>query len=174
MRTQTRKKLTTPFLALLSIFVLTSLACSIGGLTLNRNSATVDVTLDQNQLDLIFNNVPAFTGASNDELLKQIDSVELHDGFIRIFGEATTPEGDVVNGSIDVKFDAQNDILDVEIIAVNIPGVDLNDTRIKEANQVLAKELSEVVTENNGEVLFKEADVSGGQLRLKVQVNYQN
>lgn len=174
MKTQTHKTFARPLLALLSIFVLTSLACSIGGLTFNRNSATVEVALDQDQLDLVFNNVPAFTDVSGDQLLKKIDHIELHDGFIRVFGEGTTPEGDDVSGSVDVSIGAQNDILDVEIIAVDIPGISLNDPRIQEANQVLEKELSEVVTETNGEVLFKEANVTGGKLQLKVQINYQN
>jgi hypothetical protein len=174
MQTNSRKQFTKLFIALFSIFIFTSMACSVGGLTLGKNSATVEVTLDQQKIDLIFNNLPDYSSMTDNQFLKKINDVKLHDGFIRIFGEGVTQDGKDVSGSVDVEVDAQNNVLIVEIIAVNIPGIDINDTRIENVNQVLAKELTEVVTETNGDVLFKKAEVAGGQLKMTVQVNYQN
>ena len=168
-----RKNPSYPLLGLVLILALTSLACTVGGVTLGKNSATVNVTLGQSQIDTIINNLPVYSEiGSGNQLLKKINSVELHDGYMRVFGEGTTPEGADVSGSVDVKVAAQDDALQVEIIAVNIPGVDLNDSRITEANQALAKELNEVITETSGDVSVKEAVVKEGSLQLKVLLNF--
>jgi hypothetical protein len=66
---------------------------------------------------------------------------------------------------------AENDVLKAQIVAVNIPGIDLNDHRIVEANQELEDELTHLVIHSHGDVLFKEVVVKEGVLRMKVQVN---
>jgi hypothetical protein len=160
-------------LALLAALLLPALACSLGGVTIGKDSATVDVTLKQDQVNELLKNEQA-TSSDPDRLLDKITSVEMHDGYMRIFGTGKTPAGDEVEGSFDVSLGAENDVLQVKIIAVDMPGVDMSDPRIEKTNTELEKELTESVTESNGEVQFKEASVTEGALNLKVQVNYQN
>lgn len=157
---------------LLSLLALTSLACSIGGLTLARNSATLDITLSDAQIDRMFARATLNDEASDDVIFRQITGIDILDGFIRVYGTAETADGAEVEGSYDVSIDAENDVLVVQIIDVDIPGVTLEDPRIVKANRELTKELSETVTESNGEVRFKEASVEDGELKLKVQVKF--
>lgn len=160
--------------ALLAVLVLVSLACTIGGLTLGKNSATIDINLTQDQVNAIFQKAAADNASSSNELLNNVTGAELHDGFIRLLGTAKAADGSEVNGSVDTRLTAQNDALNAQIIAVNIPGVDMTDPRVVQMNQQMASALSQSVTESNGEVLFKEATVTEGNLHLKIQVNLNN
>lgn len=174
MQTQTRK---TPFLlvaALLAALLLTSLACSLGTLTVGQRSATLDVHLNQDQVNQFFETVEVDNRPGHYNLLDKITRVEMHDGFIRVFGTETTSDGSVVSGYFDASLAAEDDLLKVQIIGVDIPGVQLSDPRIVEANQTLARELSRAAMAPDGEVQFKEASVSEGSLNMKVQVNYRN
>jgi len=152
---------------------LTSLACAIGGINIGKNSATIDVTLNQDQINQLLSNATVQADTSSDNsLLDKITSVEMHDGFIRTFGTKTQPDGTELSGSYDVSFGVENGALKVKIIAVDLPGVDLNDPRIVRANQEMEKGFTEMVTESNGDVLFKEAIVKDGVLKLTIQVNF--
>ena len=68
---------------------------------------------------------------------------------------------------------AANDSLTAQIIRVDIPGVDLNDPRIVQANQQLQSSLTKAVNETNGKVLVKSAAVQNGVLKISVQLNIQ-
>ena len=102
--------------------------------------------------------------------MEKITSVEIHDGFIRLFGEDLKTDGTSVPGSFDVSVGAADDELKVQIIAVDLPGVTLDDPRIVDANTEMARELSQCVRESNGDVMFKEASVSEAGLKLKMEV----
>ncbi len=174
MQTQTRK---TPFLAVaafLAVLLLTSLACSLGSLTVGQHSATLDVHLNEDQVNQFFENVEVDNRPDRYSLLDKITRVEMHDGFLRVFGTDTRSDGSVVSGYFDASLAAEDDLLKVQIIGVDVPGVELSDPRILEANQRLAEELSRAATAPEGEVQFQEASVSEGALNMKVQVNYQN
>ena len=154
----------------LVILILSSLSCSIGGLTLGKDSATVEVTLTEDRLNQIFSNAKSLNNSNPDNLLDKITSVELHDGYIRAFGEDTLADGSQVNGSFDVSLSAVDGQLQVQLIAVDIPNVDMNDPRIVDVNAELTKDLSTMVTDTNGSVTFKDTKVSEGLLTLTVQV----
>lgn len=159
--------------ALLAVLVLGSLACTIGGLTLDKNAATIDINLTQDQINTIIQKAVAENTDTANQLLDSITGVELHDGFVRALGTAKVSNGSEVSGSYDTSFTAANDVLVAKIIAVSIPGVSLTDPRIAQMNQQMADALSKSVTESNGEVLFKEATVKEGSFHLKIQVNLQ-
>jgi hypothetical protein len=157
---------------LLAILMLTVMACSFGGVTLQGNQALIDISLTQNQVNQIFANVTTETD-SNSMFLKKVTGVELHSGFIRVLGTYDKSDGTEANGSYDVALSAQNDALKAQITAVNVEGVSMNDPRIANANQQMSRALSEAVSEANGEVMFKEVNVTEGALKMKVQVNFQ-
>lgn len=169
MKSYTTHKQFLPFAVLFSILVITSLACTAGNISIGKDSATIDLTITENQLNDLFNNIST-NDTGSDRLLDKVTSVEMHDGYIRVFGEATNADGNKVTGSYDVSFGTENDALKVEIIAVDIEGVDMNDQRIVDANQELGTELAKSIKESNGDVLFKEAVVTEDALKLKVQV----
>ena len=156
----------------LSMLLIASLACSFSGL--KNKLTTVDITLTQDQVNSLFQNISVDTSSgSSADLITKVDHVEMHDGYIRVFGTATTQDGTETNGSFDVSIGAANDSLTAQIIRVDIPGVDLNDPRIVQANQQLQSSLTKAVNETNGKVLVKSAAVQNGVLKISVQLNIQ-
>jgi hypothetical protein len=100
-----------------------------------------------------------------------VTAVEIHDGFIRYIGTKTLADGSQAQGSFDLSVGAQNDMLKARIVAVDIPGVDLNDARILKANAEMEAELAEVLSDSSAQVLFKEVKATEGNLRLKLVVH---
>jgi hypothetical protein len=174
METQSNKIPVLIVAALLAALALGLLACSVGGLTLGKNSATIDINLTQDQINTILQKAMAENPDTSSELLDTVTGVELHDGFIRLLGTAKSSDGSEVNASYDTALTAENDALKAQVVAVNIPRVDLTDPRIVKMNQQMADMLGKSVTESKGDVLFKEANVTEGNLHLKVQINLQN
>jgi hypothetical protein len=173
MKLRTRKQSLFLIIVALAALALSSLACSMGGVTLGNNSALVDITLNQDEINQFLNRVEVNPDYSRDRLLDKISSIEMQDGFIRVLGSATQPDGSEVNGSFDVSFAAENDLLKVQVIAVNIPGIELSDPRIVKANQEITDGLTQSVRDSNGDVQYKEASVKDGVLKMKVQVNFK-
>ncbi len=152
------------------IIIMTTMACSMGGININQNKATINVTVTQDQVNRLLQNAEGEVTISNERLMEKITSVEMHAGFIRIFGEDLKTDGTSVPGSIDVSVGAEDDELKVQIIAVDLPGVTLDDPRIVDANVEMARELSQSVREANGDVVYKEASVSESGLKLKMEI----
>ena len=174
MNTQSRKNPVLMIAALLSIMVLSSLACSVGGMTIGKDAVVIDVTLNEDQMNKLIQNSNMQVSNSDDVLFDEVTKVEMNDGFVRVFGTAKNAAGDEISGSYDVSFAAENDMLLVKIIDVDVEGISLDDPRIVKANQEISDGLSKSVTDSNGEVMYKEAEVKDGVLRLKVQVNINN
>ena len=170
MQYRTQKILLKMMAAFLGALIVSSLACSIFGLTLGNDSATLEVTFTEDRLNQMFRNIRTLNNANPDNLLDKITSVELHEGYIRAFGEDTLPDGSLVKGSFDVSITAVDGKLKVELIAVDIPNVDMSDPRIVDLNTELAQDLSTMVTDTNGNVTFKDTRVSEELLTLTVQV----
>jgi hypothetical protein len=159
----------------LAVMLLATLACSIGGLTISGNSATVDITLNQDQVNKMLNSVQVNVVDQKDNLLDKVTAVEFHDGFVRTIGTATNSNGREVSGSYDISFTAANNVLAVKIIAVNIPGVSMDDPRIATTNQQISDGINKSISESNGNVMYKEASVTAADgLHLKVQENFTN
>jgi hypothetical protein len=161
---------------LLVVLLLTTLACSLGGISVGKNSATLDISLTQDQINTLFKNIDFQDQSSQGDLLTKVTGVEMHDGFIRVLGNATKKDSSVVNGSFDVSISAENDLLKAQIIAVDIPDVDISDPRIVNANEKMQEGLSKSAMENNSNnnpPKFKEAVIKDGVLKLKIEVDYQ-
>jgi len=155
---------------LLAAMIFATLACSFGGVTMDGNTATIDVTLNEDQVNQLFKSIDFQNDTNEEQWMDKITGVEMHDGVIRVLGSDTMADGTEINGSFDLSVTAENDMLKVQIVDVSIPGVDLNDPRIIEANQKMSEALTRTVTEANGEVKFKEAAAMEDALKLKVQV----
>lgn len=168
METSNKTKLV--ILAFLAVTLLTTMACGFGGISFSKGKATIDVTLTQDQVNKMIQQSNQNVEVSDDRLMEEIDRVEFHDGFIRVFGVDKKTNGTWDEGSIDFAVSAENDALKVKIIAVDLPGVTLDDPRIVNANQQIADAMTQSVNETNGEVLFKEVSVTETGLKLKLEV----
>lgn len=172
MQTTVRKSPFWLVAGLVGLLVLSTMACSFGGMTIGSNSAVIDVTLNEDEINKMIDHVTVEKNDPDFELLETVTSVEMMDGFIRVHGTTKDANGATVEGSYDAGVSVKDNILVVQIVNVDIPGIDLSDPRVEKVNQNLMEGLTKSVTESNGEVLYKEASVKDGVLRLKVQVNY--
>lgn len=165
-----KKKNQLIIVCLMAIVLLTSIACTMGGVTISKDKATIQINISEDQVNTMLQRSESNLGVSSEGLLKKIDSVEFHNGYIRVYGEDETPDGATVSGSYDISLMAEDGELKVQITAVNVPGVDLNDPRIVKANREFSQELSQSFRESNGEVLFKEVTLSEDGLIITLEI----
>jgi len=170
MKIPTRNRPVLLVMALMAFVTITSLACSLSGTT-----PVVNVTITQDELNSRSEHGPLhaefnLNGPCRD-LLDEVTSVELHDGFIRFLGTKHLVDGSTADGSLDLRLGAQNDMLQMEIIAVDIPNFALSDPCVAEFNQEAEQEMKRLVSDPEAQVLFKEVHVDEGVLKMKIQVN---
>jgi hypothetical protein len=104
-------------------------------------------------------------------VLDHATRVELHEGYIRFVVTKPQPDGSEVEGNLDLSLTAENAQLKAKVIAVDIPGIDLNDRCIVEANEEMEYAFTFMLEYTPGDVMFKEVTVEEGILRMKIQVN---
>jgi hypothetical protein len=104
-------------------------------------------------------------------LLDKVTKIELHDGFVRFIGTKHLEDGSTADGSLDLHLGAKNDVLQMEIIAVDIPDFDLTAPCITDFNKEAEQEMRQLVSDPEAQVLFKEVNVEEGVLKMKIQVN---
>lgn len=164
------KKSSIEIILILGTLILSSLACTMGGISFNGDKATVDVTLSEKELNELIASSTSKRTSDDSEMLKSVSRLEFNDGFIRVFGTMENSTGEEVNGNMDLAFRVSDDVLMVEITAVDFPGVTMDDPRVVKANREMAKALTESVTKSNGEVKYLEANVTEDGLHLKIEV----
>ena len=116
---------------------------------------------------------PSFTiGNHNfyDSLLDNVTRVDLRDGYLRFIGTHTQPDGSVTPGYIDLYMGAKDGKLTAKIIAVDIPGITMDDPLVVEINQEMKAEFSHAMGDADADVLFKEVRVTEEELYMKIQV----
>jgi hypothetical protein len=159
------------FVALtLAMLALITSACSFYPSRLGDVTQVVDITLDE---DLFSQQKPTFTLHGHnfwDGLLDDVTRLEFHDGYMRFIGTRNLPDGSRVDGSLDLSLSAENGALVARVIAVDIPGIELNDPLILEINQDLEADLSSMDFDPHSEVVFKEVKVTEEALQMKIQV----
>ena len=175
MNTPTRNRPVLLVMALLAFVTITSLACSISGIGIHGTSPVVDVIITQDVLNKPSEHGPMHTEFHLDgpcrDLLDEVTSIELHDGFIRFLGTKHLDDGSTADGTLDLRLDAKDNVLQMEIIAVDIPNFDLSDPCVAEFNQEAEQEMRRLVSDPEAQVLFKEVNVEEGVLKMKIQVN---
>jgi hypothetical protein len=196
MNTQTHKHPVLLIIAVLAMTALISSACSFSNVKVYTPApVVVDVTLYEDQFnDFSMNDGVRVTDGytvhftdhygvyltKNDgihltdhcqNVLDHATRVELHDGYIRFVGTKLQPDGSEVEGSLDLSLTAENAQLKAKVIAIDIPGIDLNNRCVIESNAELAYAFTHMLDYTPGDVLFKEVTVEEGVLRMKIQVN---
>lgn len=155
----------------LAMLALTTLACSFGGVRMRPHSPVVNITIYEEELNWFSLETGVNAGGNCDHLIDEVTRIELHDGFIRFIGEVYQEDGTDVNGSLDLSLGAENGQLKAEVIAVDIPGMDLNHYCIVRANRRLESAFKQMFSDTQGEILFKEVNVEEDYLKMKLQVN---
>jgi len=175
MNTPIRNRPVLLVMTLLAFVTITSLACSVSGIGIHGTTPEVNVTITQDELNSRSEHGPMHAEFHLDgpcrDLLDEVTSVELHDGFIRFLGTKHLKDGSTAEGSLDLRLGAKDNVLQMEIIAVDIPNFDLTDPCVAEFNQDAEQEMRRLVSDPEAQVLFKEVNVEEGVLKMKIQVN---
>ncbi len=94
----------------------------MGGLSFNGDKATVDRTLSETELNEMVATSASNKVADGEDMLKSVSRVEFNDGFVRVYGTMENSSGEEVKGNMEHAFSASEDVLMVEITAVDFPG----------------------------------------------------
>lgn len=121
--------------SLLLVLSLVLTACGMMSVSTEGGELTISVNVSETQVNRIIGNV--FRTDSQDEFLfEDVSSVDLMEpNVMRVFG--TTAEG--ASGSYDMTIAAEDESIKLEVIAVDVPGVTMDDPRIQAANDELAE-----------------------------------
>lgn len=112
-----------------------SAACGVMSVSTEGGELTITVNLNESQANRLIGNV--FTSNDGDDFLfTEIASVDLIEpNIMRVSG--STADG--VSGTYDLTIDVVDEALKIEVVAVDVPGVTLDDPRVQAANDELAQ-----------------------------------
>jgi hypothetical protein len=112
-----------------------SAACGVMSVSTEGGELTISVNLNESQANRLIGNV--FTSNDGDDFLfTEIASVDLIEpNIMRVSG--STADG--VSGTYDLTIDVVDEAVKIEVVAVDVPGVTLDDPRVQAANDELAQ-----------------------------------
>lgn len=120
---------------LVLVLALASTACGMMSVSTEGGELTIEVNISEDQVNRMVGNVLR-TGTDKEFLFEDVTSVDLLEpNVIRVFGEMA----DGTSGSYDMTIDAADETLQLEVVAVDVPGVTLDDPRVQAANDELAE-----------------------------------
>ena len=153
---------------LLSLFA--SACVDINGFLPEKVTQVVNISIPEEMLD---HSSPTFKVNNRnfwEPLLDHVSRMELHDGYLRFFGTRNLHDGNVVPGSVDLYLGAEGGILVARIIALDIPGITLNDPRVIEINHEMRVGFRHGSISHDADLLFQEVQVTEEELNIKVQM----
>lgn len=155
------------FLAsLILALALATSACGIMSVSTEGGELTINVNLSEDQVNGIIGRAVRNANTDDDFLLKEVSGIDLMEpNIIRVSG--TTPEG--APGSYDMTIDAVDEALQLAVVAVDAPGVTLDDPRVQAANDDLAAAFLESARSGNGEGGITDVAVVGDELVFTIK-----
>ncbi len=151
-------------LTILATTLTLTLACGVAGRTLT-------ITLNESDVNRLIEQ--ALVTTTNDGVIAQVTSVDMQDGFIRVYGSYRRETGDTVTGSCDLVISAQDGMLQAEITAIDVEGFSIGDERITRLNERLAQAFAQAAADNQGQVEFTSAEISGDALKIGIKITPQ-
>lgn len=138
------------------------------GVSIDGGMVTVTLTMSESTLDRVLEGPENNRG---DFLLREISNIDLIEpNTVRADGIYDAPGGEEVEGSVEMRFDAADGVLVVQITDVDIEGVDMDSPEVQEMNADLARELQDAFGgERDVEVLA--AGVTDGRLFMVVRAS---
>jgi len=144
-----------------------TMSCSLANVGLSGEGTTITVELKEDDINRILQEGNAH---ADDALFSEITSVDIQDGFMRIFGNAKKSDGSAVSGSYDAVMKAENGALKAEITAVNVEGVSMDDPKVLRANQEIADGLGKAAAESQGVYEFETVSLGNDVMKLVIKI----
>lgn len=171
MKTQTCKP-TIPFTVIVLVIVtLLTSACGVHFHDLGTINQVVDIRIDQ---AMISQSKPSIEVHGHDfweDLDCDVQSAELHDGYIRFLGTSSREDAYGRDCSIDVSLSVEDGMLVSRIVAMDVPRFRMEDPIVVSLNQELETQLHFTDFDMTTVVRFQEVEVTEQALRLKVKVS---
>ncbi len=168
---QNRKlHLSITLLAALLLSLFASACVDIHGVLPEKLTQVVDISIPEDMLD---HSSPTFKVNNRnfwEPLLDHVSRMELHDGYLRFIGTRNLHDGNVVPGSVDLYFGAEGGVLVARIIALDIPGITLDDPRVVEINHEMKVGFRHGSISHDADLLFQDVQVTEEELYIKVQL----
>jgi len=151
-------------LSILVTALVLTLACGLSGRTLT-------ITINESDVNRLIER--ALVTDANDDLIAQVTSVDMHDGFIRVSGTYRRETGATVSGSCDLVIRAQDGMLQAEITAIDVEGFSVSDARIANLNERLTKAFAQAAAGNQGQIEFTSVEITADALKIGVKLTAQ-
>ena len=156
----------TKLVLLLLMMAMPAMAC-LSSITGDDTNLEVTVALSEDAVNRLLRY--SFVEQDEDNLFDDITSIDMQPGLIRMFGTYTHSDGSTVPGSADLTISAKDGVLNAEITAVDIAGLDIDHPRVTHINDVLAKEFTEEASEND-KVEFVSVNITADVMEITVRV----
>ena len=131
---------------LILVLSLATAACGIVSYSTEGGELTLSVNMSESQVNRLISSV--FTRNDGDNFLfTEISSVDLIEpNVIRLAG--TTADG--ATGTYDMTIDVIDEVIKLEVVAVDVPGVTMDDPRVQAANDELEQAFLDSAGDNAG------------------------
>ena len=157
------------FFILISILILTTLACNFG---IQNGNIEMTITLKRDNLMQIINGAQGIAGTlSETELVVEVQDVQfIEPDKVRLIGFYGMPNSQRVNGEIELTFSIENEKPKVEVTWVNIPGLDLASDFVKNINEMLSGLIQDQIDQAGENALIKAIYVQDEAVKIEIQI----
>jgi hypothetical protein len=153
----------------LLIMAMAATACG-SSITVDDDSVEVTIALSENAVNRLLRY--SVVEQNEDNLFDDITSIDMQPGLIRMYGTYTHSDGSTVPGSADLTMSAKDGMLNAEITAIDIAGLDIDHPRVTHINDVMAKAFAEEASDND-KVEFVSANITADGIEIAIRVPLQ-
>jgi hypothetical protein len=153
----------------LLIMAMAATACG-SSITVDDDSVEVTIALSENAVNRLLRY--SVVEQNEDNLFDDITSIDMQPGLIRMYGTYTHSDGSTVPGSADLTMSAKDGMLNAEITAIDIAGLDIDHPRVTHINDVMAKAFAEEASDEDG-VEFVSVIITADGMEITIRVPRQ-
>jgi hypothetical protein len=157
----------TKLVLFLLMMAVPAMACLSGISGADPTNMEINVALSEDTVNRLLRN--SLVEQDEDSLFDDITSIDMQPGLIRMYGTYKHSAGSTVPGSADLAFSTKDGMLNAEITAVDIAGLDIDHPRVTHINDVLAKVFSEEASKND-QVEFVSVNITADAMEITVRV----
>lgn len=100
----------------------------------------------------------------------QVDSVDMQEGFIRVFMSYRKPDGSKLNGTYDIALKADQGQLSADILDVDMQGLELDQPILGQIADLIQRDFINASTNIRGQVDFQSLEIHDDGLQMVLQI----
>ena len=143
------------------------LGIALLGLACGTSTPPINVSLSESDVNQILQQAADVAVGSDAPV--EITSVDIQEGFVRVYGTYTW-EGITVDGSADLTLTVEDGNLYAEITSVDAQGIQIEGDLIERANEELTRSFTEAASQND-RVTFTSVAIGGDEVTLSFRIN---